>query len=436
MLIKALEEIEAAARGKKRLEKVAELVDKVPYLEKFLVEANHPFITFGIAKLPEPAGGGLFFQNDEHWVRDLFAVTSRLASRTLSGNEAKEYIARHLDDANEPQKKWASRLLLRDLRLNFGAKDLQKIIGKEKVPLFEVPLAKDYNDVKPDGSPDPWVVEPKLDGGRCVAMIATDGSVELLSRTGKTWGNFESIRKAIVETVANSTIPRPYVLDGEVVSLDDEGRVNFQQIQKTMHRKDGVEVGRLQYVVFDGCTLGEWTSPKLSYLVRLNNVRDVLKSLPPAIRVVESTIASYTTDEAKKACKAMMDQGYEGAMFRKAGSPVENKRSKTLLKVKLFQDDEAEIIGAAEGTGKYKGMLGALKCKLKGKEGAPDALFEIGSGYDDAGRKELWAAFLAGTLVGKLASFKFFELTDDFIPRFPIFKAIRHPDDVGGGEEE
>ncbi len=429
MLIKALEEIEAAARGKKRLDTVAALIKTVPNLEKFLVEANHPFITFGVAKLPPPSGGGLFFQDDVQWVRDLFAITARLASRSLSGHEARDNIARHLDDANMIQRKWASRLLLRDLRLNFGAKDLQKILGKEVIPLFEVPLAKDYNDVESDGSPDPWIVEPKLDGGRCVAMIASDGSVEFLSRTGKIWGNFESVRKALTTFVAKNSLPLPYVLDGEVVSLDDDGKINFQQIQKTMHRKDGVEIGRLQYVIFDGCPLSEWRDPRLAYLIRLENVKTVLGSseLPPELRVIESELQPYTKETAAEACKTFMAQGYEGAMFRKAGAVVENKRSKLLLKVKLFQDAEAEIYDAVEGTGKYLGMLGALKCRLPGVDGADGVEFEIGSGYDDATRQELWA----DKPLGKTASFKFFELTDAGAPRFPIYKAIRHPSDIG-----
>jgi ATP-dependent DNA ligase len=258
-------------------------------------------------------------------------------------------------------------------------------------------------------------------------MIAADGSVELLSRTGKTWGNFETVRKAVAELAQKANFPKPYVLDGEVVSLDTEGKVNFQQIQRTMHRKDGIEVGRLQYVVFDGCELKEWMNPQKTYQLRLHELTKELSwvhpnEMPAAIRLVESFERTYTKANATEACKTFMTKGYEGAMFRKAGAVVENKRSKNLLKVKLFQDSEAEIIGAVEGTGKYKGMLGALQCRLKsGKE------FEIGSGYDDAMRKEMWAE----KPIGKLSSFKFFELTDDGIPRFPIFKGIRHPDDVG-----
>lgn len=50
-------------------------------------------------------------------------------------------------------------------------------------------------------------------------------------------------------------------------------------------------------------------------------------------------------------------------MLREPESYYENRRSKSLLKVKTFHDDEAVVIGYKEGTGRCQGMVGALKVR-------------------------------------------------------------------------
>lgn len=47
-------------------------------------------------------------------------------------------------------------------------------------------------------------------------------------------------------------------------------------------------------------------------------------------------------------------------MLRDPESKYENRRSKSLLKVKTFYDDEATVIAHRPGTGRCQGMLGAL----------------------------------------------------------------------------
>ena len=50
-------------------------------------------------------------------------------------------------------------------------------------------------------------------------------------------------------------------------------------------------------------------------------------------------------------------------MLRDPQSKYENRRSKTLLKVKTFHDDEATVIGYKPGTGRCYGMVGALRVR-------------------------------------------------------------------------
>jgi len=50
-------------------------------------------------------------------------------------------------------------------------------------------------------------------------------------------------------------------------------------------------------------------------------------------------------------------------MLREPSSYYENRRSKSLLKVKTFHDDEATVLGYKEGTGRCQGMVGALRVR-------------------------------------------------------------------------
>jgi DNA ligase-1 len=53
----------------------------------------------------------------------------------------------------------------------------------------------------------------------------------------------------------------------------------------------------------------------------------------------------------------------EGLMLRDPDSLYENRRSSSLLKVKTFYDDEAEVLGYKPGTGRCQGMVGALRVR-------------------------------------------------------------------------
>ena len=68
----------------------------------------------------------------------------------------------------------------------------------------------------------------------------------------------------------------------------------------------------------------------------------------------------------------------EGMMVKDPKCDYEAKRSAKLLKVKRFEDTEATVIGHTDGTGKYKGMCGALE--VRGDDGIE---FKVGSGLND-----------------------------------------------------
>jgi DNA ligase-1 len=127
-------------------------------------------------------------------------------------------------------------------------------------------------------------------------------------------------------------------------------------------------------------------------------------------KIVETTnVISF--DEINLKLQDYISEGFEGQMLRDPNTPYENKRSNGLLKHKTFHDEEFEIIGYAEGVGKFSGKLATLKvdvngvqvdCTINGTMSYLEELFEI-----------------KDSLIGKKATVKYFEKTTDNSLRFP-----------------
>ena len=117
-------------------------------------------------------------------------------------------------------------------------------------------------------------------------------------------------------------------------------------------------------------------------------------------------------EHLKKELARVESLGGEGLMLRKPGSVYEAGRSYTLLKVKTFHDAEARVVGHQPGRGKHKGKLGALLVELE--DGTP---FSLGTGFSDAER-------VTPPEIGSVVTFRYQELTDGGVPRFPSFLRI------------
>ena len=113
-------------------------------------------------------------------------------------------------------------------------------------------------------------------------------------------------------------------------------------------------------------------------------------------------------------------QGAEGLMLHHQDALYTTGRSSHLLKLKSFQDTEAEVIGYRPGKGKYQGMVGALVVKTQdGKT------FAIGSGLTDALREHPPA-------IGSMVTYRYNGYTNKGIPRFARFLRVRQ--DVIGSD--
>jgi ATP-dependent DNA ligase len=136
----------------------------------------------------------------------------------------------------------------------------------------------------------------------------------------------------------------------------------------------------------------------------------------PYIWPVETHIVD-SKEEVKTYHDAWVSEGYEGAILRLyEGIYGQGQRSSALLKVKEF--DEAEFnVTALERAQRHEDVVAV--CNIEGK------VFRAklqGSAED---KEKIWEQCEDAWDVPKLLTVKYFGLTTDGLPRFPIGKGIR-----------
>jgi DNA ligase-1 len=195
------------------------------------------------------------------------------------------------------------------------------------------------------------------------------------------------------------------------VALDGElwlGRRQFQRAVSIARRQDRSDHWKeLAYVVFDAPALDQ------GFETRLQFVNDCLRQHQPQHARAHEHVLCQGIDHLRQELVRLEALGGEGLMLRRAGSRYEGGRSATLLKVKSFHDAEARVLGHQEGAGRHKGRLGALLVELE-----DGTRFAVGTGFSDAERAN-------PPPVGSLITFRYQELTEAGVPRFPSFVGVR-----------
>ncbi len=240
-----------------------------------------------------------------------------------------------------------------------------------------------------DHDPTGWWMSEKLDGIRAY----WDGEA-FMSRLGNRF-----------------FAPDWFIEDLPADTLDGELWVGRKLFSKTMSivrsGAAGIEWRSVSYVVFDA------PNAKGSFEDRIAHLEKVLtRSGSPHARALAHVPCSGI-DHLRTELVRVEALGGEGLMLRRPGSKYEIGRSQSLLKVKTFHDTEARVKGHAPGTGKHKGRLGALICELPS-----GAKFNVGTGFTDAERE-------APPKIGSVITFRYQELSDDGVPRFPSYVGER-----------
>lgn len=253
----------------------------------------------------------------------------------------------------------------------------------------------------------PLLIQSKYDGTRCLAHI-NNGNVRLISRENREYIGLNHIIKPLQK------LP-DMILDGELYSNE----INFREIISAIKKEGGNALTpKIEYHVYDIIS-DKIYEKRLEFLNTLNAL-DII-SYPV---IIVPTYQVNSEKEIKDYHDKFKKDGYEGAIIRDPSGKYEcDKRSKSLLKYKTFQDKEYTIIGASENKGKLVGTCTFVCQTLTGEtfDVMPDGTYEE--------RCQYWQDWQDGAIQsGDFMTVEFFEYTDDVneIPRFPVGKGIRN----------
>lgn len=251
----------------------------------------------------------------------------------------------------------------------------------------------------------PFIVQPKLDGVRCRALIDTDGNVQLLSSEQHEIHSMPHIISALEHSGL-----RGIELDGELYT---HGKP-FNDIVGATSRTANLrwDYDDIQYHVFD-IVSAEMQAQRT--LALEENIAEILEG--DSIRVVKSMLADDV-----EGIMMMLDYhvglGYEGIVTRHAYGSYKRARSTDIMKFKPTREDVWKIVGfqrEVDKNGNPKEALGSLLCASQ--EGEP---FSVGSGFTREQREGFWAQ--RDFIVGLYVRVKYQHLTSGRgVPRFPIF---------------
>jgi DNA ligase 1 len=353
---------------------------------------------------------------------NLFDLLDDLKSRSITGHDAIGAVNSFID--NYPEYEELIHCIIdKDLKTRAGDKIINKAIP-DHIPEFSVALADKYEPKLVDWK-DGWYVSRKIDGARCVAIVDSNGNAAFYSRTGKSFDTLSIVRDGIQSLNVTNV-----VLDGELCLVDDDGNEDFQGIMKQLKKKDHT-IPNPSFKVFDILTHDEFYSKKgeknRPYSIRLANLTEIMtKNECSCLSLLEQELI-HNDEHFQEWVKEAADCGWEGVMLR-ADEPYKGKRSKDLLKVKKFFDDEYTVIDVKFGPFRYikdgqecqEEMLSNVTIQHKRYN------VDVGSGFTIAERQHFYKN--PNSIIGKIITVQYFEETKNqdggISLRFPTLKYI------------
>ena len=386
--------------------------------------------------------------------------SKKLEDQSVKTGRTMKQIANERDaewQSNREEKDTSARSTLKArIKAALKKKDLEHGVGKNETVDQATRLLKGLPSAKPqfiepmkarlvDEPPKhgDWLYELKFDGIRAMA-IKNDRKVSLVSRNGnKLDGRFPEI----VEAVKNLPV-REYVIDGEVVALDEDGRSSFQLLQ-------GLEMeGRkapLRFYVFELLQLDGKSLLGLPLEQRKQVLAKICENVGDPIRY-----SGEISGDVKSLLAEVKRRGLEGLIGKQRNSVYEpGRRSGTWIKLKCINEQEFVIGGYTPPAGSRK-YFGAIlvgyyeigKLRFAGKVGSGFTEKSLsmlhkkfrGEEQDDCPFVDLpskqggeWVQGITPSMMKKMhwvnptfvAEIKFAEWTRDQKLRQPVFLGMR-----------
>jgi ATP-dependent DNA ligase len=197
-----------------------------------------------------------------------------------------------------------------------------------------------------------WVYEPKYDGFR--ALVFVDGDdLYIQSRGGR----------PLLRYFPELTFPDGrYVLDGELVILDSDGREQFDALQNRLHPAESrvrmlAEQTPALFRAFDLLALDRKTLLKDPFRERRAALEKLIAEAPGRKKSASGSVELTPLTKSAKKAEPLLKSG-EGVIAKELEAPYRPGERKGMVKVKRVRTIDAVIVGWRPG--KEKGTVGSL----------------------------------------------------------------------------
>jgi DNA ligase-1 len=353
---------------------------------------------------------------------NFFDLLDDLKGRAITGHDAIAAVNSFIEHYSDYEE-LIHCVIDKDLKTRAGDKIINKAIP-DHIPEFSVALADKYEPKLVDWE-DGWYVSRKIDGARCIGVVDSSGDTTFYSRTGKIFDTLDVVRDGIKSLNLSNV-----VLDGELCLVDEDGKEDFQGVMKELRKKDHT-IPNPSFKIFDMISHDEFYSKKgkssNTYSYRYKSLCYQMRNNEcPCLSVLEQELIADDEHFNEWAARSAKEK-WEGLMLR-ADEPYKGKRSKDLLKVKKFFDDEYEVIDVEMGPFRYvlngkeheETMLSCVTIKHKGYD------VRVGSGFSIDQRQDFYKN--PNKIRGKQITVQYFEETKNqdggISLRFPTFKIL------------
>lgn len=214
-------------------------------------------------------------------------------------------------------------------------------------------LAKKWKDIKVPSFP--YFAQPKLNGVRCLVKWDKQKQVMRLISRGGSYYKLPRLEEQILKLMMelNEKMGKvDFLFDGEIYVHG----IPLQEISGASRKEEsGLFVSNtwLEYHIYDVINLENIKETQVQRHQTLCAVRAFNKQTH--IKIVD-TYTAENNERVSELHDRFVSEGYEGLILREEHAEYcFNERSKGLLKVKQYQDEEFEIIGCSIDTNKSIG---------------------------------------------------------------------------------
>ena len=405
--------------------------------QKFLVYVYNPRVNYFLKKLPNVISYG----HGDHSISEMYSLLEQLKLREITGNQAQEVVREYLLNTNQTVRELFELVIGRDIRAGVGVGIINEVYkGLIEDTFYQRCSKLDEKTLERfDTMSGGFLTQMKADGIFSY-IIVQDGEISFLTRAGTPWTsnklseelkhlpNCVIIGEALVmednkvfdRKTGNGLITKFIKRESTLETLGGKAKSGAtKHIAELGNKRDEFECidKRINFQVWDSLTLEEFEegiSPRpyterFGEAIRLSFMTQSLRPIP-SYRV-------YSMKEAQAIADEYISEGGEGVIVKKSDTMWKDGTSKDMLKIKAVLDADLLCVDVEEGSGKYKGKVGALVLETS----CGRLRVKVGTGLNDLDRAKHFDYY-----IGKVIEIQYNEFiksksknTDSlFLPRF------------------